>query len=353
MPRLMPKKARAHLNKARAAARSAVEVYNRPGSDFRTPHFIVLMAMAWTALFHAVFYKRKIKPWYSTGHGPGKRYTRIDGEPKHWELSECLRQYFGDRDPPERANLRYLIGLRNKIEHRDLPELDPYLYGECQAALLNFERLLVEVFGEQFSLAETLALSLQFSRATPETRRKALQTLASSAAEGVRDYIETFRAELPRETLESPQYMFNVYLVPKLANRESAADLAVEFVHYDPENEEQAKEVAKAIALIKERHVPVASANLLRFSDVVDELARRLPYRANQHTVVRAWQHFDVRPPTDAEEPETTDPRYCVYDKPHGDYLYKMAWVDFLVEKLSDPGTYEDVTGVPAVEEGG
>ena len=32
-----------------------------------------------------------------------------------------------------------LVALRNKIEHRDHPELDPALYGECQATLMNFE----------------------------------------------------------------------------------------------------------------------------------------------------------------------------------------------------------------------
>jgi Domain of unknown function (DUF3644) len=55
------------------------------------------------------------------------RYVKIDGDPKHWELSECLKQHYGDKNPPERRNLEFLIGLRNKIEHRHLPELDPAL----------------------------------------------------------------------------------------------------------------------------------------------------------------------------------------------------------------------------------
>jgi hypothetical protein len=50
------------------------------------------------------------------------------------------------------------------------PNLDPALYGECQAALLNFERVLTQEFGDAYALAESLAVSLQFSRVTPEAR---------------------------------------------------------------------------------------------------------------------------------------------------------------------------------------
>jgi len=56
------------------------------------------------------------------------RYVRVDGEPKHRDLAECLRRYFGDKQPAGRKNLEFLIGLRNKVEHRHLPELDAALY---------------------------------------------------------------------------------------------------------------------------------------------------------------------------------------------------------------------------------
>jgi len=31
--------------------------------------------------------------------------------------------------------------LRNKIEHRSMPQLDPSIFGECQAMLLNFDEM--------------------------------------------------------------------------------------------------------------------------------------------------------------------------------------------------------------------
>jgi hypothetical protein len=141
MPKGFSQNVKHNLEKARSAALAAVEIYNRPGPRFRTAYYIVLIIIAWTALFHATFYKRGTSPWYKQhGRNPrGDRYVRVDGDPKHWDLSECLKQYFEGNSPPERRNLEFLIGLRNKIEHRHLPELDAGLYGECQAALLELK----------------------------------------------------------------------------------------------------------------------------------------------------------------------------------------------------------------------
>ncbi len=151
MPRGLPQTVKDNVAKCRSAALAAVEAYNKPGPRFRTAHYLVMISIAWTALFHAIFYKRGRRPWYrkrTSGTGTGIRYQRIDGEPRHWDLAECVSQYYGSQNPPERKNLQFLIGLRNKIEHRHLPELDAALYGECQAALLNLEELLVAQFGQ-------------------------------------------------------------------------------------------------------------------------------------------------------------------------------------------------------------
>jgi len=53
-----------HLEKARESAFLAVETYNRPRTSFRSGGYIVLMCIAWTALFHAIFFKRNVKPFY-------------------------------------------------------------------------------------------------------------------------------------------------------------------------------------------------------------------------------------------------------------------------------------------------
>lgn len=164
----LAKKVHEHLEKARSSALAAVETYNRPGQAFRTRTFAVLISIAWTGLFHAIFFRRGVKPFYTRlSGGRGTRYEKVEGDPKHWELQECVNQYYGDLNPPERENLRFLVRLRNKIEHRDHPELDPALFGECQANLLNFEDMLVSEFGRQNSIGDRLVLALQFSAIRP------------------------------------------------------------------------------------------------------------------------------------------------------------------------------------------
>ncbi len=176
MPAKLPRLTKGNIEKYRAAAIAAVDSYNRPGPKFRSALFVVLIILDWQAFFHACFYKQKRKPWYqsrTSTHKKGVRYERVDGEPKHWDFSKCLKEFFQDHNPPERKNLEFLLGLRNKIEHRHIPQIDPTLYGECQAALLNLEDYLVRQFGDQFGLQESLSVSLQFSRIRPEEQRTA------------------------------------------------------------------------------------------------------------------------------------------------------------------------------------
>lgn len=348
MPRGLPQTVKDNLEKCASAAIAAVEAYNRPGRRFRTAQYIVLITMAWTGLLHAIFYRRGRRPWYRTrtsGTGTGVRYVKVNGEPKHWDLSECMRLYYGDHNPPERKNVEFLIGLRNKIEHRHLPELDASLYGECQAALLNLEALLVQEFGQRYALAEELAVSLQFSQIIPAEKKRAARVLAKGAAKTVKEYVERFRGGLPAAVLNSMKYSFNVFLVPKLANRQSAADVAVQFVHVDEASQEELERLEKLNVLIREKHIPIANLDLLKPSQVVAELKQRVPYRVTMGTHTTAWKYFEARPSARARHPERTRPEYCVYDRAHGDYLYRKAWVEKLVDDLSTTEGFRKVTG--------
>jgi len=48
------------------------------------------------------------------------------------------------------------------------------------------------------------------------------------------------------------------------------------------------------------------------------------------------WKRYKVRPSASSPNPYETDSRYCVYDRLHKDYGYTEAWVDFLVEKVTN-----------------
>jgi hypothetical protein len=347
MAKGLPQIVKDNVDKCRAAAIAAVDVYNRPGPRFRTVHYIVLIVMAWTACFHAIYYRKHVKPWHKKPgkNAKGDRYVHVDGEPKHWELSECLKQHFAGASPPVRKNLEFLLGLRNKIEHRNLPDLDAGLYGECQAALLNLEEMLVAEFGNRYALAEQLAVSLQFSNLMPPAKKKAAKGMAASATRSVKEYVEKFRGGLPSSTLNSTKYSFNVFLVPKVANKVEFADASVEFIRIDQANDEELSRLEKLNVLIKEKHIPIANLDLLKPTEVVEKVAPKLPHRFTLSSHAKAWRHFKVRPVTGSTKPEITDAKYCVRDAAHNDYLYTDAWVDKLSKELVDPKVFEQVVG--------
>ncbi len=348
MPKGLPSLVKNHLAKARDSAISAVEIYNKPAVVFRSGNYVVLMIIAFTSLFHAVFYRRKQKPWYrkrGTETRKRPRYEVIDGDPAHWDLAECVRNYYGFDHPPEMENLRFIIGLRNKIEHRSMPRLDPALFGECQALLMNFEDLLVREFGEKYALHESLAMALQFSRQSPKAQQDAQKRLASKSTANVLNYIESFRTALSLDTLSDQRFRFSVYLVPKPANHQKSADFAIEFVHFDSTKPDEMEQLSKLTSLIKEKQVPVANLNHVQAGKVIKEVARGLPFAFNQHHHTACWKHFAVRPSKGKGNPAKTDPSYCIYDKAHDDYLYTPAWTKHLVNELASAETFQAITG--------
>ncbi len=304
--------------------------------------------MAWTAALHAVFYRRNQKPWFKqrTSEGTKRvRYERVDGEPKHWDLAECLKRYYVDKQPPERKNLEFMIGLRNKIEHRHLPALDAALYGECQSALMNLEDLLVNEFGSRYGLSESLAVSLQFSRAVPSEKRAATKELAKTSAASVIDYIQKFRGNLPATTLESNRYTFSVYLVPKVAGRKNTADSVVHFIKVDDARPEEVERLRRLNVLIRDKHIPIANLDMMKAGQVVEKVANAIPFVFSMPCHTKAWKHYGVRPGKASTSPHATHAQYCVYDTAHKDYLYTQAWVDRLTSDLSDADGFRRVTG--------
>jgi hypothetical protein len=65
--------------KAREAALLALDIYNRPTTVFKSQGFIVMMIIAWTALFHAIFEKQHIDYFY---HREDGSFEIIDGDKK-------------------------------------------------------------------------------------------------------------------------------------------------------------------------------------------------------------------------------------------------------------------------------
>ncbi|MEW6410649.1 MAG: DUF3644 domain-containing protein [Nitrospirota bacterium] len=330
---------RDHLVKARDSALLAVETYNRPTAVFRSGAYIVLMNIAWTSLFHAVFFKKRLKPYYKKSGS--NRYIKVDGEFKCWELNECLKQYYKDQNPPVRKNLDFFIGLRNKIEHRSMPELDPEIFGECQAMLMNFENLLCQEFGDRHALKTGLTFSLQLATSPHMNQLKAMRASSKQLAKNVKGYIERFRTSLSDDVQGNMEYSFKVFLIPKIHSHSKSSDLAVEFIPYDKLKPEEMDQYSRLIALIKPKEVTIANLGGYKPSDVAKKVEAAIgkPFKTSSHHV-KCYKLFNARPASTSSNPEACDNRYCYYDAVHKDYVYKEAWVSFLIEKLSDEAEY-------------
>jgi hypothetical protein len=337
----LPSRVRQLLNKAKEAANLAVDVYNRPNTSFRTSAYIVLMIIAWTSLFHAIFERRKT-PYFFRKKG-SRRFVKINGELKAWDLTTCLNEYYEDKNPPVRKNLEFFIELRNKIEHRFIPDLDPEVAGECQALLLNFENMLVATFGNRHALAGDLVFPLQFSQVRSAARATALRKLQATEFARIKAYVDKYRADLGAEVWKGTEFSFRVYLLPKLGNRPTSSDLAVEFVRYDESNPAEMEKYSRAVALIKEKQVPVANLGLLKASEVVRRVRESTGKHFTNYQHVQSWRFFHVRPTRGEPNPANCDSRYCFYDAAHGDYLYTDAWVEHLVRELATDARYGEV----------
>jgi hypothetical protein len=282
-----------HVGKARDSALLAVETYNRPGTRFRSGGYIVLMCIAWTALFHAIFFKRGVKPFYRKKSNR-RHFEIVDGDKKAWELSQCLIGFWGPHSSPVRTNLEFFVKLRNKIEHRSMPGIDINIFGECQALLFNFEDLLVGEFGNKYALNESLSLALQFSCYRHENQQTATRKLHKRLAKDVVSYINEFRSSLSIAQLQDMQFSYKVFLIPKPANHAGSADVAVEFVKYDPNNPEEMDRINRIVALIKTPGATIAQPATERTTELEGVRVRVVTDR--DAIPVRAVNYDDTHP---------------------------------------------------------
>jgi hypothetical protein len=348
MPRGLPKSVKRSLEKSRDAALLAIENYNKPAIKFRSGGYVVLMSIAITALFHAIFFNRKIKPFHRKEGS--NRFKRRDGDYDYWELKTCLKEYYkSDTSNPVRKNIEFFIPLRNKIEHKSLPEIDTNIFGECQALLFNYDSILEKEFGAKYCIKESLSFSLQLF---PSKNNLDKSMSFNADAENTMKFIEKYRSSLSHETIDSGKYSFKAFLV-QVANHKSKEALPIQFIKYDELSEQEKGRVKKVTALIKEKIVekPVSNKDLLLPAQIVKEVQALLGNpkknsngkekdKFNPDTHTRCWKKYQVRPAKNSNNPSNTKEQFCIYDDLTGHYGYTKKWISFLVEKMNDENEY-------------
>lgn len=313
------------LHKSKEFALLAVSIYNNPYTEFKTYGFIVNLNIAFTALFHAIFEKKGVDYFHYDQQGSP---ILIDGDKKAWELSECAENYWNGVVSPEKANIKFLIGLRNKIEHRNLPAIDLTAVGECQSALNNFEEIIVQEFGDNHALTTSLAFAMQLTRVSEQAQIDALKQMQKENYKVVREYMETYREDLNDEIAQSQKYRLRAFLVPKLGNHATTSDLAVEFINVDSLSEEELQNYEQAVAFIKGVENPFR----LKPSRVV-ELVSKVCSGFNMTLHTKCWKFYNARP---REMDRAYKGEYSAYMEGFDGYLYSMKWVKFLREELKD-----------------
>ncbi|HOD62301.1 MAG TPA: DUF3644 domain-containing protein [Bacilli bacterium] len=350
MPRGLPNTVKVSLNKAIDSALLAIETYNKPAVKFKSGGYIVLMIIAWTSLFHSIFFRKKIKPFYKD-KTKKNRYEKRDGDYVYWELSKCIKEYFkGDTNNPIRKNLEFFIPLRNMIEHKSLPEIDANIFAECQALILNFDKILEKEFGDKYCIRESLSFALQLF---PSSKSLKTAVTANKEAKKVVQFINSYRSTISTDILESGEYSFKAFLI-QVSNHNSKDSLPIQFIRYDKLSEQEKKNINRVAALIKNKLIPVSNLDLLKPGTVVNKVQSSLgnpkiikngkqkdKFNMDVHT--RCWKKYKVRPSNGSSQPEQTKPEYCIYDKPNKSYLYTEKWVEFLVEKMSDENEYNSL----------
>lgn len=325
--------------KAKESALLALDIYNRPATVFKSEGYIVMIIIAWTALLHAIFQKNGVDYFYRDNDGS---FKMIDNDYKAWELSECIKHFFGEKEDAVITNLKFLIGLRNKIEHRYVPTIDGIIAGECQAALLNFDDLMTQEFGEYFALKEYISVPLQTSNIRTEKQIELQKKFQGKQYEIVKEYIDNFRGHVREEIYNNPKYSFRVFLIPKIGNHNSSSDITIEFIKYDPENQEDMEAYKKHITLIKEKQVPVVNPGKLKAGKVALEVEKRInkKFSVSFHHPI-AYKYYKVRP-TEMKA-DGCNITYCQFDDAHKDFVYTQEWIEFLVKKLSNNEEYNKV----------
>lgn len=269
------------LIKAREAMIAAVHVFNSAGLTFRAELFIVTSIIAWTYLLHAWFRREGIDYRYLKADGTVQQTKH--GEDCYWELGKCLRHAQCPIQTGATTNLDFLIELRHEIEHRSTSRIDDAVSAKLQACCINFNEAIKTLFGAQYGLERRLPIALQF--VTFSSDQRAVLKKASSLPPNISAMMEAFHNGLSAAEQADPQFAYRVAFVPKVGNRASNSDLAVDFLKPDSD---EAKEINRVLLkeVDKKRSTPTQIVQIMNHEGFPK-------FKISHHTEL--WQSLDAK----------------------------------------------------------
>jgi hypothetical protein len=308
------------------------------------------MHLAWLYLLHAELTEDGVDIRYRRRDQP-RLLERVDGEPKTWGLGHCVSVRWAENDAV-RKNIELFIGLRNKIEHRHARRtqlaLNSLLSGHAQAFLLNYEDELTQRFGRKMSLATVLRFPV-FVGSFSEHGEAALLRMRRTLPASLRTFVAEYYAALDDDVANDPRFELRLRVVNELAPKDPNA-LALQFTRLaDMSDEERraAEELARTgKVIIREQMRGVINLDARKASEVVAEVALKIPFMFTMGQFTKAWRTLGIRPPPNSPHPERTDERYCSYDSRHNDYGYTQAYIKKLVKDCSTEAGFRRTVGM-------
>ena len=267
----------AQVHKAVEIMKTAILIYNNNMIVTRSETFIVLSVIAWTYLLHAHFVQQSIVPIYRNADGTE---VMIDGKPKFWELGYCINQPQSSLTNGEKNSLRYIIAIRNEVEHRTYEDINADVQSKLQANALNFLRFAKDKFGNKFDFSHDLSFTIQLQALTLSAPNmiKGSGVVAKSVA-AVNALLEN---PMSSADYNDPDYAFRVYVVPKVTNNSKKADQAVSYSPVGSNVEVAIKQVERP---------------KFRMTEAIQMLTDEGVPNVTSHTFTRAWKANDLKAP--------------------------------------------------------
>ncbi len=323
---------------ARNACLEALRIWNDPIARFRTGSFAALFVAAWNSLAIAIL-QRDGQEWRDIDD-EGQPVLVDGGVEKSRDTRDLLDEVFHG---PTRLGLRQNVGLwidlRNAVLHRSLPALDATVIPNAQAGLLNFEDAVTGVFGDVFSLGESLSVPLQLSGFRDPGVLASRKLLLGSLPLDVQGLLS--RAEAGSDDLLSdPTFMLRVAFIPAVPSSGRSPDSVAYFMRPDEVPDELAESLDQYVIMAK----PQRSACKYRAGHVVAEVTQRTGFKFH-------WTHHAAAArtlgawPAEGEPADTIDARLAEYNPAFKGWLYSLAWIDLLADRADSEEGFRELTG--------
>ena len=326
------------LQHGRDSCLQALRVWNDPTATFRTATFSMLFVASWNSLAIALL-QRNGGEWREIGDD-GEPVLVNGGVEKSRDTRDLMRDVFaGDHRFGLRQNVGFWIDLRNAVAHRCLPVLDAMVIPYAQAGLLNFEGILCDEFGSEFTLGESLSVPLQLSGFRDPGVLESRKRLFASLPVDVQAVLGSADAA-DQDFLSDPTFMLRVAFIPTVPASGRNPDAVAYFVRPGEVPDELAEMLARYVVLAKPRR----SAAQFRAGDVVAEVVRRTGFKFHWIHHSAAARRLGAWPP-EGSPPSTANHRYAEYNTAFKGWLYTQVWIDLLVEKVSAVEGFREVTG--------